>query len=208
VCYSGKLYEQNIDLFHESEVVGNVKPIVTKSMDNRIFIEEDFYPYQRVYIISLLVSIEPKCLMKEVFSLYRKFCVGSEVQSCISPYNNDFIINIVLNNVDYKELILFLSDLKEYMQKARFSSDDTDALFAYFSSIMVDNCSKQRWLYDSLYSRINTPQRFILRANWESEYCGKKPIKVYDAGVKILDIKKLSSKQVNDLRSSLQNFLK
>lgn len=208
VCYSGDLYEQNIDLAQSTKLVSPAKSLVKKNMKGRIFIEEDFYPYQKIYIISLLVSIDPNCLMKEVFSLYRRFCLGSEVQSCISSYEDDFVVNIVINNVDHKELILFLTGLRAYVHNARFSPDDEDVLFGYFSSIMIDNCSKQRWFYDAFYSGINRPQRFMERSNWGSEYCGKGSMKIYDAGIKVLDIKKINPKQVNDLRSSLESFLK
>ena len=204
VCYSGDIPDEVVNVPEDDKDLGSIK----RASKGNILLEEVFSPYQQAYIVSLLVSMRSVCIMKEFFSLYRKFCLGQNLQCCISPHGDDFIINIITGATDEKYITGFFSDLNTYLNKTRFVGKDTNVLFASFESIFLDECSKQRWYYDAIYSGIKSPQKLLDRDNWDTEYCSKDTLKVKKLGVKILDINKLSTSQLSSIRSNLEKFLK
>lgn len=197
ICYSGEVPED----------FGHTKPYIHQYEEDKgqCFIEQKFYPYKAFSSISLLVSMDAECVMPEYFNLYRMFCVDERLQCCIAPVaRGKFVLNLIIKHGDDTLLLMdTMKKLVSYLSSSRLEYYEKATVYNLFKTTFDDNCSFQRWYYDSIYSGIISPERFMEASTWENDFCMREGLKVFKAAVNISSRRRSRESFIKDIKKVL-----
>ena len=204
VCYSGNKPTVN------SEEIESSNGVVYKNRFQQTpFLQEEFSPYSKLYLIGIVLSGGGRDLLPEYFDLYKEFCLDDNVGCCMVNSGQDIVFNIVIEGHDDVSVIeKTIKDVKVFIDNKAISEDDVMVGYNLFKSTILDKCSFERWYYDSIYMNIARPEFLLDYDNWLSYFKNEngQDIKIKGVGVKIIDSNRLPSQESSALKVFLNRL--
>jgi hypothetical protein len=202
VCYSGD--EPGVNTQEIEDPNGST---YKKDLQKTPFIQEEFSPYLRLYLIGIVLSGGGKDLLPEFFDLYREFCTDEKIECCMINNGENIVFNIVIEETgDLSKIGNMIRDVKDHLATGTLSEQGMRASFNIFQSTLLDKCSYERWYYNSIYMGIAGPEYFLEYDNWRDYFKQVHTQRIKGVGVRIIDSKKLSSRDIGALRDSLNKL--
>jgi hypothetical protein len=202
VCYSGDRPDVSVQ-----EIEASNGSVYNGQSYKTPFLQEEFSPYFKLYLIGIVLSGRGPDLIPEFFSLYREFCTDERIGCCMVNNGENIVFNIVLEDADdLSKISKTVEDVKTFLENRKVSRQDVMAGFNIFQSTLIDRCSYERWYYNSIYMGVVAPERFLDNANWLDHFKRYGSQKIKGVGVRIIDSKRLSSQEFGSLRDQLNRL--
>ncbi|MEI6080313.1 MAG: hypothetical protein WCQ53_06740 [bacterium] len=202
VCYSG---EKPVISTKEMEASNGVA--YQKNPQKTPFLQEEFTPYSRSYVIGIVLAGRGRDILPEYFSLYREFCTDEKIGCCMVNNGSDIVFNMIIEEPeDLSNIEKAITDVKTFLYNRKVSEQDVRAMFNIFKSTITDQCAFQRWYNNSLYMGVIRPEDFLEYDNWLSYFKNVNDQKIKGVGVRILDSKRLASQDYGLLKDSLNRL--
>lgn len=155
ICYSGRKPRKEELKLHTVQ-----EPDILK--------EGNISPFENIYVSFLYFkSIEPKQLFVLYLDIYNRFCNKQDVSCCLSKDDDGIKFSLVVEGIDdvdnFKPL---LKKIVSYIE-SRDRKTDVLVLKQLFDSFIYDDCSFNRWYYDSIGLGMTTPQELLDAEYWD-----------------------------------------
>ncbi|MCX6112399.1 MAG: hypothetical protein NTY22_03825 [Proteobacteria bacterium] len=204
VCYSG-----NTPVVNTQEIESSNGSVYRKNFQQTPFLQEEFNPYSKLYLIGIVLSGKGKDILPEYFNLYKEFCMEEKTECCMINSGQDMVFNVIIEHpYDLSIIEKTIKNIKKFIDNRGISEDDIKTGFNLFKSTFVDKCSFERWYYDSIYMNIVKPEIFLDYNNWLAYFKDEngQEIKIKGVGIKIIDSKRLSPQDFAALKGTLNRL--
>ena len=201
MCYSG-----NRPLINTQEIESSNGVVYKNRFQQAPFVEEEFNPYSKFYLIGIVLSGSGRDLLPKYFDLYKEFCLEDNTECCMVNNGKDIVFDVIIEEHDNTSVIeRTIKNIKTFVDNKAISEEDIRVGYNIFRSTLMDRCSYERWYYDSIYMGIHRPESLLNYDNWLSYFKNEngQDIRIKGIGIKIIDSKKLSSQELSELKSFL-----
>ena len=204
VCYSG-----NKPVVNSEEIEASNGVIYKNRFQQTPFLQEEFSPYSKLYLIGIILSGRGRDLLPEYFDLYKEFCLEDNIGCCMVNSGQDIIFNIVIEGHNDVAIIeKTVKNIKTFVDNKAISEDDVMVGYNLFRSTILDKCSFERWYYGSIYMNIVRPESLLTYDDWLSYFKNEngQDVRIKGIGIKIIDSKRLSSQDLSVLKGLLNRL--
>jgi len=203
LCYSGPKPDlNNVDLQDYSAVFAG------KYIANKYFVMEEYNPFIRGHIVGFAIESDYRKFFPLFFGIYKDFCMDPGMECCMTGDGGNFYLTMFMDDVSgLKRIYKILDEVPRRIRDDTENNDFIKPAFNLFSSIIVDQCSFNKWYYGSLFMDIQDPEVFMNVQGWYNNALLYKRNYIRRIGVQVIDSERADPGELNSLSDELSKLL-